>query len=112
MRDGEIPVGLDAYGLQRPAIAKAGFGLKRAHEAGRAQRTQEKAWNANIFKPHRRQVHFGYRAYEGAGADLVDLKPRKAVVFAVTFHFAIIDVIVAEGAHVEAAERALLIAAN
>src|SRR6185437_1654339 len=58
------------------------------------------------------QIPFGHRADESARAQGVDIEAGEAFIFAIAFHRAVVDIVVAERAEIEIAQRALPVAAS
>src|SRR5512139_1502256 len=105
-RDGEVEVDLHAEGLVGLRSADRVIDRQHAAEQGGARRAQVEARRTDLGEAQRRQIPFGHRLSELPAVDLVDLEAREAFIVAVSLHFTVIDVIVAEGSEIIAAERA------
>ena len=103
--DCHVEIELSAHCPVGRRTTVAALGRENASEEGRADRAQIETRRADAGEPHRRQVPFPDCLGETPCCDFVDAEAGKGLQFAVSFDRAIIDIIVAKRAEVEAAER-------
>src|SRR5688500_10721593 len=105
---GEVTVELRAGRLVIVRRNGTAIDREKTGEQRRPRRAKEKARDADVAEAHRREVQFDHRLGVAASADLADLEAREPLLLAVSLDLAVIDVIIAERAEEEVAQRAFL----